>query len=516
MHDLLISGGTVYDGFGGPGVATNLAIRDGRVVGIGRALGPAREEIDATGLAVAPGFIDPHSHSDAVPFLPGAQPFKLLQGVTTEIVGNCGYSCAPATAESASVVVDEMGQAFASFAEYLSAVEAAIPTNNIAAMVGHNTLRIAAAGFERELTAAALARMSELAEEAFAAGAVGVSSGLEYVPGAYADLAELQALARVARRWGGTYATHMRSEGEGLLAAVDEAIDVARAAGIRLQISHCKASGVAVHGAAPELLERITRARLNGVGVLGDLYPYEACSTGLVAVLPTCASEGGEDRLRERLQDRSERDRLRLVAEDPEHYIGAGIWRELRPEDLTVVSHTDPEVVGRTLAELAADGDPWERMCELLLADPWANTVLHSLRADDVETFMRHPLISIGSDNDAPVGLVHPRTYGTFPVFLGEYVRERGVVEMGDAVRKMTSATAAQFGLDERGWLGRGAVADVCVFDPATIGHAGTYDRPDIEPVGVRWVLLGGTVVVRDGQFTGDRRGRVLRSGRAG
>ncbi|AMT72431.1 N-acyl-D-amino-acid deacylase family protein [Mycobacteroides immunogenum] len=514
MHDLIILGGTVYDGFGGPGITADVAIADGRVAAIGADLGPARQRIDADGLAVTPGFVDPHSHSDAVPFMSDPQSFKLLQGVTTEIVGNCGYTCAPTYPEHASTVKAEMGHAFPRFADYLDAVDDAGTTNHLAPLVGHNTLRIAVAGFEQKLPPGGLEQMCALADEAFAAGAVGWSSGLEYVPGAYAGREELIALGRVARRWNASYATHMRNEGEGLLDAVDEAIAVARAAGIRLQISHCKVSGHVAHGTAPRLLARIIQARLSGVDVLGDMYPYEACSTGLVAVLPTVASEGGEGRLRERLADPQERLRLRRIAEDPVDFAGAGIWREIRPGDLTVSRHAEPAVAGRTLADITGDRDAWDTLCDLILADPGADTVLHVMRADDVQAFMQSPLVSIGSDNDVPAGLVHPRTYGTFPRFLGAYVRDQKVLPLGEAVRKMTSASAAQFGLSDRGWLGRGAAADICVFDPKVIDHAGTYRSPETPPVGMRWVLLEGTPVIRDGQFSGERRGRLLRAGR--
>lgn len=513
MHDLIIRGGTVYDGFGGSGITADVAVAEGRVAAIGTDLGPARECIAADGLAVTPGFVDPHTHSDIVPFMSDPQPFKLLQGVTTEIVGNCGYTCAPTHPDHSAEIAAEMEYVFPRFADYLDAVDAAGPTNHLAALVGHNTLRIAVAGFEQKLPPGGLERMCEFADEAFAAGAVGWSSGLEYVPGAYAARDELIALARVARRWGATYATHMRNEGEGVLAAVDEAIAVAQAAGVRLQVSHCKASGHAAHGAAHRLLARIIQARLSGVDVLGDMYPYEACSTGLVAVLPTIASEGGESKLLERLTDPQERQWLRRIAEDPVEFVGAGLWREIRPDDLTVTQHADQAVAGRTLADIAGGRDPWESLCDLIRADPAAGTVLHVMRADDVETFMQSPLISIGSDNDVPAGLVHPRTYGTFPRFLGTYVRGRQIVSLGEAVRKMTSANASQFGLADRGWLGRGAAADICVFDPAVVDHAGDYSRPETPPVGMHWVLLEGLPVIRDGQFTGERRGRLLRAG---
>lgn len=515
MHDIVIAGGTVYDGFGGEGIVADVAIDGGRVTGIGPDAGAARERIDATGLAVAPGFIDPHSHSDSVPFLEEPQPFKLFQGVTTEIVGNCGYTCAPTTSESEAEITGETGIAFIRFGDYLDAVDAAGTTNHLAALVGHNTLRLAVAGFARELPDGGLAAMRELADEAFAAGAVGFSSGLEYAPGAYAGLDELVELGRVARRWGGTYATHMRSEGEGVLDALDEAIAVARRSGVTLQISHLKASGVPTHGRAGAMLERIVEARRSGLDVQGDLYPYAACGTGLVALLPTEVSEGGESELRARLASAEHRARLRAVAEDPEAFLAAGLWREVRPEDVTVTEHRNAEHNGRTIAEIAGARDPWDTVCALVASDPHAAAVLHAMREDDIEAFMRDPLVSIGSDNDVPVGLVHPRTHGTFPRFFGEYVRERGVLPLGEAVRRATSVTAKQFGLSTRGWLGAGSAADITVFDPATIGHAGSYAEPAARPTGVRWVLLDGTPAVRDGEFTGERHGTMLRARRA-
>ncbi|MFI6316973.1 amidohydrolase family protein [Nonomuraea sp. NPDC050556] len=487
MHDLILRGGTVHDGFGSPGRTADVAIDGDRVTAVGRDLGPAARVVDVDGLVVAPGFVDPHSHSDTVPFMDGEQPFKLYQGVTTEIAGNCGFS--PET--------------FPSFGDYLDAVEAAGTTNNLAVLVGHNTLRTAVGGLDAVLAPGALERMGELAARAFEAGACGLSSGLEYVPGAYADTEELVALARVARRWNLVYATHMRSESEGLAGALDEAIEVALGAGIRLQVSHCKASGRAVHGASTMLLDKLVAARARGVDLRADVYPYQAFCTLLVALLPPAACEGGEAELLRRLADPAQRAALRALAEDPAQGTGVGIWREVAqdPSDVQLLGY------GKRLSG-------WDALCDLLMADPQAMGVFHTMHEDDVARIMRHPLVSIGSDNDAPGGPTHPRTYGTFPTFFGSYVRDRSVVPMAEAVRKVSSATAAQFGLADRGWLGAGAVADVCVFDPAAIRHEGTYDIPDIRPAGVEFVVLGGRVVIDGGEFTGGRHGRLLRSGR--
>ncbi|WP_155389439.1 N-acyl-D-amino-acid deacylase family protein [Catellatospora paridis] len=517
MHDLVLRGGTVYDGLGGPGAAADVAVTGDRVVAVGADLGPARREIDVTGLAVAPGFIDAHSHSDPVPLMPEPQPFKLFQGVTTEIVGNCGFSFAPlddATIEATGPLFAELAGGVPvvprDFAGYLADIAAAGPTNHIAALVGHNTLRAYANGMDERLRPGALEQMCRLADDAFAAGAVGLSSGLIYPPGSYGDTAELVALARVAHRWNRPYTTHMRNEDDRLGEALDEAIAIATQARVRLQVSHCKVAGQANHGNAKLLLAKLHEARLAGVDVRGDQYPYRAGGTFLNALLPGAALVGGTDAMLARLGDPADRARLRALAEDLTQ--PNGFWARVTPADVLITTHaTRPEVTGRTLAELAGAGDAFDTLCEVLFADPGAGMVITLMAEDDVETIMVDPLVGIGSDNGPPVGLQHPRTWGCFPRVLGEYVRERGLLTLPEAVRKMTSAIADQFGLTGRGYVGAGAVADLVVFDPATIGHDGTYAVPDVRPTGVEHVVLAGHVVVEAGRFTGERRGHVVR-----
>ncbi|MFD9942837.1 amidohydrolase family protein [Nonomuraea sp. NPDC059023] len=509
MHDLLLRDGTVHDGLGGTPRTADVAITGGRVTAVGRGLGPARRVIDVSGLVVAPGFVDPHSHSDTVPFLDEPQPFKLFQGVTTEIVGNCGFSCGPTDPATSGFMPSLLSShEFRAFGDYLDAAEAAGPSNNLAVLVGHNTLRLAASGMNAEITPEQLAHMCELAAQSFEAGAAGLSSGLEYVPGAYANVDELVALALVGKRWGLPYATHMRSESEGLAGALDEAIAVARRAGVRLQVSHCKASGRAVHGASAMVLDKLARARREGVDVRADVYPYLAFGTGLVAVLPPAACEGGEQALLARLADPAERAALRALAESPDTGTGVGIWRELHPADVQILTHTDPGIAGKRLSDLG--GDPWETLCDLVRLDPQASGVFHTMHEGDLRAFLADPLVSVGSDGGPPVGPNHPRTFGAFPVYLGEYVTEE---ELPEAIRKVSSAAAAQFGLEGRGWLAPGAIADVVVLDRDRIGHAGTYERPDVRPTGVEHVFLAGRQVIAGGEFTGGRHGRILRRG---
>ncbi|MEV0596064.1 N-acyl-D-amino-acid deacylase family protein [Nonomuraea cavernae] len=505
MIDLILRGGTVHDGLGSAPETADVAISGSRVVAVGPGLSGARRELDVAGLIVAPGFVDAHAHSDLVPLMDEPQPFKLLQGVTTEINGNCGYSYAPDASrleELTGVSVPDW-----TFAAYLSAVAVAGPSNHVATLVGHSTLRGAVAGFAPELAEGDLDRMCELAADAFEAGACGLSSGLIYPPGSYAGTGELVALARVAHRYGVPYTTHLRDEGAAVGEALDEAIEIARRARVRLQVSHCKVAGRPNHGRASLLLDRLRAARAAGVDVRGDQYPYLAGATVLAALLPPSALAGG--RLREVLASPFERLRLRSLAEAGG--TGSGLWGDAVPAGILVTSHADASFTGRTLAAIAGERDPWEVACDLVAADPAAQMVIEMMAEEDVAEIMADPLIGIGSDNGPPTGLEHPRTWGCFPRFLGSYVRERGVVGWAEAVRKMTSATADQFGLRGRGWLGAGAYADVCVFDPATVGHTGTYTDPSARPTGIVHVLLEGRVVVESGEFTGGRHGRVLR-----
>ncbi|HJT37655.1 MAG TPA: D-aminoacylase [Actinomycetota bacterium] len=517
MIDLLLRGGVVHDGLGREPRAADVAVRGDRVVAVGQNLGDASRVIDVDGLAVAPGFIDPHSHSDMVPLMEDPQPFKLLQGVTTEIVGNCGYSFAPLSDESAAEARLSFGDLAAgagitpgSFGDFLDRIEKAGPTNNVTALVGHNTLRLTANGSRATIDDEALDEMCRLADESFAHGAVGLSTGLIYIPGTYSEQDEVVALARVARRWGRPYTTHMRDEGLALEDALDEAIDIGRRAGVRVQISHCKAAGKASFGKSRMLLDKLHAARIEGIDVRGDQYPYLAGGTFLNALFPAEAREGGIAEFRRRLRDPDEVARLRARAEQAADET-AGLWAQSTPDGILVIRHTDTEVQGKTIAAIAGARDPWDAVVGLVEADPNAMMVITIMDEADVRAIMADPLISIGSDNGMPVGLDHPRTWGCFPRFLGRYVRELNVVTWPEAVRKMTSATAMQFGLSDRGWLGPGAIADIAVFDPATVDHAGTYEQPDPAPTGIPYVVLGGDVVVDDGRFTAAHSGRVLR-----
>jgi N-acyl-D-amino-acid deacylase len=518
---LLLQGGTVFDGLGSPGRVADVAVVDGRVAAIGGDPPAGLRRIDCDGLAVAPGFVDTHAHSDLVPLLDPPEPFKLLQGVTTEVVGNCGLTFAPLDRESAEVAATLWGGLAGGaaiepggFGELADRLDRAGPVNNLAMLVGHGTLRLTANGLEERLAPGAADRMARLAAEAFGAGAVGLSSGLIYVPGSYADTAELVALARVAAAYGAVYATHMRDEGAHLEAALEEAVTIARTAGVRLQVSHCKAAGRAAHGKGGRLLERLAAARLDGVDAQGDQYPYDAGATVLSALLPPAVAAGGTGAMRARLRDPDARAALRAQAE--RGGIGDGAWAEADPADVLLTGHRDPGVVGRTLAEVAGGRDPWDTLCALVADDPAATIVLRLMREDDVRAIMASPLVGVGSDNGPPTGLQHPRSWGCFPRLLGRYVRELGVLTWEQAIHKATWLGARQFRMDGRGLLVEGAVADLVVFDPATVGHDGTYLDPAVPVSGIEHVILAGDPVVEHGRYGGRRSGRVLRRGGAG
>lgn len=526
--DLLLIGGEVLDGLGTPAVRADVAVTGDRVVAIGADLRVrARRVLDVSGHVVAPGFIDPHTHSDVVPLMADPQPFKLYQGVTTEVVGNCGNSAAPLVDQTAvehhrpisSTVKAGVTSHPRTFADYLDEIEAAGPTNHVASLVGHHTLRMSANGMAVDLAEGALHRMTALAQEAFAAGAVGLSTGLIYAPGSYGDVEEVSALAHVASRWQRPYATHLRDEGDRLVDGLGEAIEVARRTRVRLQVSHCKVAGRRNHGRAAELLELLRAARAEGLDVLGDAYPYTTGETFLAALLPSAVQEGGPEALRARLSDADERARWFEIAAAGVPPVGGGspgAWHQTTPEGVTVSMHSDAAVQGRTLAEQAQvlGVSAWDAVCATVLADPSAMMVYELMSAADVEEILADPLVAIGSDNSIPVGLAHQRAWGCFPKVLAHGVRERGLLTLPEAVRKMTSASAAQFGLVGRGVLAVGAIADLAVFDPATVDHPGASPKnPAVRPSGIPYVVLAGEVVVDGGEFTGARRGRVLRAG---
>ncbi|MQA83941.1 MAG: amidohydrolase family protein [Streptosporangiales bacterium] len=523
--DLLIRGGMVADGTGAPLVRGDVLCRGERVLAVEPPGAiPAQYDVrvlDADGLVVAPGFIDVHSHADNAPLLAEHDTTKILQGVTTEVVGNCGFSLAPAVtgradelAELTARIFPELPWGWTGFADFLGHCDRVGYVTNYAPLVGHGTLRLAACGFaDRPATADERARMGELLDEAMAAGAFGMSSGLIYPPGLFSDTDELTELAArlPADR---VYATHMRDEGANLAGSIAEAIEVARRGGCRLQVSHLKAAGRTNWGKVPDALEALRSAREDGIPVTHDVYPYTASSTMLTALLPHWAHEGGNSALLARLRDPAELARLRgdLGGDLANPFGGTG------PDGILVASTASHAFEGATLTEIAVDlgVDPFDALVEVLRSERLrASMVAFTMAEDDLVEALSDPYTAIGSDGLPPGvgGKPHPRLFGTFPRLLGHYCRDRGVLDLPTAVHRMTGLPARIFSLTDRGAIRPGAIADLVAFDADRVTSVCDYRDPVHPPEGIAWVVQAGETVVTDGRWLGPRRGRRLRPG---
>ena len=526
MDDLLIRGGHVVDGSGAPGRDADVAVADGRIVAVEpRSTRPARRVVDARGQVVAPGLIDIHTHSDfTLPLNPRAES-KIRQGVTLEVVGNCGFSVAPALPGRAAMLREYLASsatwlpfAETTFADYVASFP---PTSvNVILQVGHNTLRLMTAGLDnRPLTAGELATMERLLEEALVAGAWGLSSGLFTAPGHFADAGEIHALARVLRRHGGAYSTHMRDEADHVFEAVREAIGVAEATGVHVQIAHLKLSGVDNWGGATRLLAEIEAARRRGVPVDCDAYPYDAASNPLRNLLPRWVMEGGIPAMLERLRARDVRTRIRdeIARSGLTNFGRIPSWDVVR----VAISPHLPEHVGRTLGDIARGRgvDPIDAVADYVVADHGETRILVTSMTDaDVREITRTPWVTVGSDGNALAitgvtgqGKPHPRFYGTHAHVLGPCVRDLRLLTLETAVAKMTGVAARALGLGDRGVLRAGAWADVVVFDSARIADRSTYEDPHRYAVGISTVVVNGQIVIDGGDHTGALPGRVLR-----
>ncbi|NUR59448.1 MAG: D-aminoacylase, partial [Catenulispora sp.] len=422
------------------------------------------------------------------------------QGVTVEVAGNCGSSAFPGT--------------FSGLAALSRAHKAVGRANHMVSLVGHGSLRAAVIGHEaRAASEAEIARMAEVLDAALAAGAVGLSTGLIYTPGTYASTAEVTALARVAAQHRKPYVTHLRDEMSGVEDALKEAVAIARDSGAALHVSHHKTAGKYAWGRTETTLATLAELRESGMDVTCDVYPYTAGSTGLAAMLPPWAHDGGPARLLDRLRDPAQRDLMRTAIRDGvpgwENTVGNGGWDRIS----VACARNHPHYQGRTIAEIAASRgtDALDLVAELLVGeDGDVSIISHSMCEDDVRRVLAAPFAMIGSDGVPKRGLPHPRWAGTFSRVLGHYSREAGLFGLAEAVRKMTGATAARFGLAGRGVVHDGAHADLVVFDPERIADRATFEEPLAAPDGVRLVVVGGAMVVRDGEVLGARPGRVL------
>jgi len=484
QYDLLIRNGAVYDGSGAPPIEADLGIRGDTVVRVGTIAPDAEagETIDASGHAVTPGFIDVHSHDDTLVFTEPEMFGKSMQGITTVINGNCGSGVVP-RAFRRTITGDEGIPDWDDYAGYLDAVSAHPPAVNVATLVGFGALRAAVIGDRADPRAATEAERDQMRgwmRESLEAGCVGLSTGLIYEPDRYASLDEVAAVAEELRPFGAIYASHVRGEGETLLEAHGEAIEIGRRAHVPVQISHHKASGPKVWGLVNESLAQIERARADGFDVTTDQYPYTAGSTRLFAMRQNGWFEPEEGDMEVLLA---------AVAERPE-------WE------------------GRTVAELAGEFDlPIDQAVNKILDEAGHSVfaIIFSMSEDDVRTVLVHPTTMIGTDGIGAGSRPHPRLYGTYPRILGRYVRDEGLLSLQAAIHKMTGMPAAKFRLPGRGVIEEGSVADLVVFDPKTVIDVASYDDPKRPPAGMPWVLVNGEPVVRDGAHTGATPGRPVR-----
>lgn len=526
MIDEIIEGATLFDGDSGRPFATDLAIVGERIALIGDLRDrDALRRTDGRGRTLAPGFIDVHSHSDELWLADGRCIGKIRQGVTTEIGGNCGTSVAPLRGLARERKIEEarvvgVDASWRDLDDFFTSVERAGVALNVATLVGLGTTRRSVAGdVDARLDDAALAAELALVREGIDHGALGISSGLVYAPSRYADVDELVACAIAAREAGmARYVSHIRNESDEMLAAVDEALLVGERAETAVHVSHHKASGKKNWGNVHRSLDAIARARKRGIAASADVYPYTAMWTGLDTLLPDDALAGGRDATLERLADPETVVALALRLE-LDH---AGTWHDIAIS--SVSSLRNERYAGMRVDEIAARMrlSPARAVLRLLAEERLGiEAIFFSMHEDDVAAVMSAEFVSIGSDASAraldgptAVGVPHPRTFGCFPRVFGRFVRGRKTLELGEAIRRMTSLPARQFGLVDRGTIARGAFADLVLFDANTIVDTATYDRPYSYPIGVDVVWVNGRAVVRDGEITGTRPGRALRGGR--
>ncbi|WP_405647951.1 amidohydrolase family protein [Streptomyces sp. NBC_00019] len=537
MEELVIRDADVVDGSGAPSYRADVVIDGGRIVSIvkeaadaGCQRPTARRELDAEGLVLSPGFIDMHAHSDLALLRDPDHSAKAAQGVTLEVLGQDGLSYAPVDdgtlAEVRRAITgwngygDDIDFDWRSVGEYLDRLDSGFEGRGIAVnaayLIPQGTVRMLAVGWEdREATPQELDRMRQLVAEGMEQGAVGLSSGLTYTPGMYAKDAELTELCRVVASYGGYYCPHHRSYGAGALEAYEEMVALTREAGCSLHLAHATMNFGVNKGRAPELLALLDDALAQGADISLDTYPYTPGCTTLVAMLPSWASEGGPERILERLADEATAERIRHHLE----VIGAdgchGVPIEWDTIEISGVS--DPSLgdfVGRTVQQSAESrGEaPWTTARRLLVRDRLGTTILqHVGHEENVQRIMRHPVHTGGSDGILQGTKPHPRAYGTFPHYLGRYVRELGVLSLEECVAHLTGRPAARLRLPDRGLVREGYRADVVLFDPGTVAAGSTFENPRTLPVGIPHVLIDGRFVIEDGRRTDVLAGKAVR-----
>ena len=525
-YDVIIRGGEVIAGDGAASLRVDVGITGDRITAVGDlAAAQAGTVIDASGLVVSPGFIDVQGQSGTTLLADGNGESHLRQGITTEIIGEGGSPAfwTTETADLESLRPFNVPFDWTGFSEYFERVRQRGTTINLGTFVPATTVRRTVIGLDnRPPTAAELARMEAMVDRAMQDGAIGLSSALIYVPGSFAQTDELVALAKVAAKHNGIYITHIRGESFNLFNALDEAIGIGRDAGLPVVIFHLKVGAKANWGRMPEALGQIEKANAAGIRVTATMYPYAAGGTGLAATLPLWVQEGGREKMLARLNDPAVRTRARAEIESKidgwENLLLAATF-----EGIQVASappEIDQSVIGKRIAQIATErkADPWEVYFQLLIdSGGRIGALYHMMSEGDVATGLRSSRVTIGTDSSAiraegvlSQGSPHPRAYGTFPRVLSKYVRDDRVLTLTDAVRRMTGAAAAQMGITDRGLIRPGLLADVVVFNPATIRDHATYERPHQYSTGIEHVIVNGVPVLDPRGLTGARPGRPV------
>ena len=529
-YDIVITHGHIIDGTGSPWYSGDIGIRDGKIVAIANLSGaPTKRTIDAHGLVMAPGFIDMLGQSELTILVDPRLPSKIYQGITTEITGE-GSSVAPLNdavikAESDQYHHLNIQPDWRTLREYFARLEKQGIGINLASYVGATQVRSLVIGFEdKQPTSSQLDEMKKLVRESMQDGAVGVSTSLEYTPAPYAKTEELIALASEAAKFGGIYATHMRSEGDAIMQSLDETVRIGREASIPVEIWHLKIAGKSNWGHMPDVLAKINAARAAGVDVEADTYAYTAWYNSMSAFIPPWAHDGGDAKLIERLKDPSTRERIRKELLTPST-AWDNEWQEIPgPESVMIGVVQNPKLVafqGKRLSDVAKawNKDPIDALFDLLIEDnAFTECAVFGMSEDDVSLVLQQPWVSFDNDSSgtAPDGLLgtqhpHPRAYGTFPRVLRKYVREEKKLTLEDTIRKFSALPAQRMRLTDRGVLKQNMWADIVIFDPATIRDLATFDNPNQLSQGMEYVLVNGVPVVDQGKMTGAHPGKVLR-----
>lgn len=528
MLDIVVKNGRIVDGTGNPWFFGDIGIKDGTIAVVGQVDQEASRVIDARKNVISPGFIDGHCHSDLMIMDHPYSEIKLQQGVTTEVVGNCGLSPAPFFQDKAELLQTYVQPVLGSTSwewpwetvgQYIEAVREAHPSEHIATYVAHGALRIAVMGFEKRPAAPEeLARMKQLLEEGMQAGAIGLSIGLLYAPGSYTSKEEIAELCSVLPKYDGLFSTHIRGEGNNLLPSIREVIWIAEKAGVSLHISHLKAAGRSNWGKALEALEIIADARARGLDVTCDVYPYNAGSTMLTTVLPPWVLEGGIQRTLERFHDpvlrRRVKEELAEEQQDWDNLVCSTGWESVYIS--SVKTEGNRLLEGKHIAEVSEirGQHPADCVMDLLIEeDGQVSIVYFHMSDDDVRQVISWEKSLIASDSlHCETGKPHPRLYGTFPRIFAKYVREDRVLSLEQAVRKLTSFPAQRFKLGKRGLLVPGYVADIAVFDPEKVQDHATYQDPRHYPSGFSHVLVQGHLTMEDGHHSHARKGTLIQA----